>query len=93
MSDSADFALAEFLNQTVVVDVESEYVFAGTLVGGDHRYLILADADVHDLRDSKTNRDEYVLELRRHGIRPNRSRVYLNRDQVVSLSRLEEVVE
>jgi small nuclear ribonucleoprotein (snRNP)-like protein len=93
MSETADFAPAEFLNRPVVVDVVSQFVFAGNLVGGDHRYLILADADVHDLRDSKTNRDEYVLALRRLGIRPNRSRVFVNRDQIVSLSLLADVVE
>ena len=83
----------EDLNQTIVIDAVSEYVFAGTLIGGDHRYLFLTDADVHDLRDSKTNRDAYVLELRRHGIRPNRSRVHVSRDQVVSISLLDDVVE
>lgn len=84
---------AEFLNQIVVIDAISEFVFTGTLVGGDHRYLFLADADVHDLRDSKTTRDEYVVEIRRYGVRPNRSRVHVSRDQVVSLSLLSDVVE
>jgi hypothetical protein len=83
----------EFLNRIVVIDVVSQFVFAGTLVGGDHRYLVLADADVHDLRDTKTNRDEYVLELRRVGIRPNRRRVHVSRDQAVSWSLLDDVVE
>lgn len=84
---------AEFLNQIIVIDAVSEFVFTGTLVGGDHRYLILADADVHDLRDSKTTRDEYVIEIRRFGVRPNRSRVHVSRDQVVSVSLLSDVVE
>lgn len=89
----SDAAPAEFLNQVVVIDAVSQFVFAGTLVGGDHRYLILADADVHDLRDSKTNRDEYVVALRRYGIRANRNRVLVSRDQIVSLSLLNDVVE
>ena len=89
----SEFVPAEFLNQSVVIDAVSQFVYAGTLVDGDHRYLILADADVHDLRDSKTNRDAYVLEIRRHGIRPNRHRVHISRDQIVSLSLLGDVVE
>lgn len=84
---------AEFLNRVVVIDAVSPYVFAGTLIGGDHRYLLLADADVHDLRDSKTTRDAYVLEMRRFGIRANRNKVHVSRDQIVSLSLLEDVVE
>jgi hypothetical protein len=91
MSDST--VPAEFLNQVVVIDAVSQFVFAGTLVGGDHRYLFLADADVHDLRDSKTNRDEYVVALRRFGIRANRRRVLVSRDQIVSLSLLSDVEE
>ena len=93
MSDSLDLVPAEFRHQVVVIDAVSEFVFAGTLIDGDHRYLILADADVHDLRDSKTTRDEYVLALRRLGIRTNRSRVLVHRDQIVSLSLLSDVVE
>lgn len=84
---------AEFLNQIVVIDAVSEFVYTGTLVGSDHRYLILADADVHDLRDSKTTRDEYIVEIRRYGIRPNRHRVHVSRDQVASVSLLSDVVE
>lgn len=84
---------ADFLNRIVVIDAVSQYVFGGTLVGGDHRYLILAEADVHDLRDSKTTRDAYVVEMRRHGIRTNRHRVYVSRDQIVSLSLLDDIVE
>jgi hypothetical protein len=34
-----------------------------------------------------------VLEMRRHGIRPNRSQVHVSRDQIVSISLLEDVVE
>lgn len=93
MSDITEFVPAEFLNRAVVIDAVSLYVFAGRLIGGDHRYLLLADADVHDLRDSKTTRDEYVLEMRRHGIRANRQRVHVSRDQIVSLSLLADVVE
>jgi hypothetical protein len=93
MSDVQDLVPAEYRHQIVVIDAVSEFVFAGTLIDGDHRYLILADADVHDLRDSKTTRDEYVVELRRLGIRPNRAKVHVSRDQIVSLSLLSDIVE
>lgn len=93
MSEITEFVPAEFLNRAVVIDAVSLFVFAGTLVGGDHRYLLLTDADVHDLRDSKTTRDEYVLQMRRYGIRTNRHRVHVSRDQIVSLSLLDDVVE
>jgi hypothetical protein len=93
VSDVLDSVPAAYRDQIVVIDTVSEFVFAGTLVDGDHRYLVLADADVHDLRDSKTNRDEYVLQLRRLGLRANRARVHVSRDQVVSVSLLSDIVE
>jgi hypothetical protein len=90
---SLDSALQPLLGRHVVIDVSSLYIFIGTLAGADHRYLILDDADVHDLRDSKTTRELYVLDCKRHGIGANRRRVLVRRDEVVSLSALEDVVE
>ena len=93
MSDAPHDLPSEFLNQTVVIDVVSQFVFAGTLVGGDHRYLFLAEADVHDLRDTKTTPGQVRFGIARLGIRPNRIRVHVSRDQIVSLSLLSDVVE
>jgi hypothetical protein len=83
--------LDELLNAEVVVDVAAPYVYLGTFAGSDHHYLVLDNADVHDLRDTATTRDLYVLDARRHGINVNRTRVLVNRDQVVGLSRLADV--
>jgi hypothetical protein len=85
-------ALAGYRSQVVVLDLASPYVVVGTLVDEDHRYLILDDADMHDLRDSNTTRELYVLDVRRHGLGPNRRRVLVNRADVVGVSRLDDVV-
>jgi small nuclear ribonucleoprotein (snRNP)-like protein len=92
MNLSSDL-LDQSLNHEVVLDVASPYIYIGTLVGSDHRYLVLENADVHDLRDTTTTRDLYVLDARRHGLNANRKRVLVSRDQVVSLSRLDDVAE
>ena len=76
----------------VVLDAISPYVILGRLTGEDHRYLLLEDADVHDLRDTKTTRELYVVESKRHGIRANRRRVWVRRDEIVSISALDEVI-
>ena len=86
-------ALQRLIGQPVVLDVTSPYVYLGTLAEVDHKYLILTDADVHDLRDTKTTRELYVLDSKRHGISANRSRVLVSRDEIVSLSALADVVE
>ena len=80
------------IGDEVVLDLATPYVILGKLVGEDHRYLILQDADVHDLRDSSTTRELYVLDARRHGINPNRLRVLVSREQIVSLSAFADVL-
>ena len=88
-SDSSH--LQSFYEQDVVLDLRSQYVILGKIIGEDHRYLILEDADVHDLRDTKTTRELYVVESQRHGVRPNRKRVLVSKDEVVSISALADV--
>jgi hypothetical protein len=85
-------ALREMIGQEVVVDVASPYVFLGTLIGEDRHYLILDDADAHDLRDTNTSRELYIVETRRLGIRSNRKRVWVRLSEVVSISALADVV-
>lgn len=87
---------AEFLalvGRDVVFDVASPYVYLGKLVAVDHRYAILEDADAHDLRDSSSNREVYVLESKQHGIRANRRRLLVRLDEIISLSALADVVD
>ena len=49
--------LQQLIGQVVVLDVQAPFVYVGTLREFDHRYLVLTDADVHDLRDTTTTRD------------------------------------
>lgn len=86
-------ALGALFGREVVLDLAGPYVVIGTLAAEDHRYLILEDADVHDLRDSTTTRELYVLDTRRHGIRANRTRVLVTRSEIASISALDEVIE
>lgn len=83
----------EFIGEDVVIDVESQYVFLGRLEKIRPGWLTLRQADVHDLRDSKTTRELYVLDSRTDGIRVNRKKVVIPSDQVVSVSLLEDVIE
>jgi hypothetical protein len=78
--------------EILVLDTEAPFVYIGTLDSWDELYLRLVDADVHDMRDSKTSRELYVIETRRLGVRANRQAVLVARSHVVSLSRLEDVL-
>ena len=79
-------------NQTVVIDVSSEYVILGTLAGHSEFYLKLVDADVHDLRDTTTTRELYVVEAKQLGVRANRKQVWIRREQIVCVSALDDVI-
>ena len=85
--------LAELIGQAVVIDMKSQYVCLGTLVGVDVAYLDLADADLHDLRDSTATREIYVYDSLRLGIRRNRARVLVRRDEVVAITRFADIAE
>src|SRR5688500_20282235 len=74
MSDSLPPLIAGLVGREVVLDVAGPYVYIGRLTGGDEKSLLLEDADVHDLRDTATTREEYVVAARRHGVAPNRRR-------------------
>ena len=88
-----DSVMNEFLNRNVVIDVEAQFVYVGELTDVHEKSVILGNADVHDLRDSKTTREVYVLDTKVHGIRANRKRVVVARDKVVSISLLDDVLE
>ena len=83
----------ELIGQNVVLDVEAMFVYVGTLTQVNDKTIILENADVHDLRDSATTRERYVLDSRMHGIRANRKSVMVQRSQIVSVSALDDVLD
>jgi hypothetical protein len=55
--------------------------------------LELKNADLHDLRDTDTSRENYVAACRSTGIKRNRRRLILFRRDIVAISLLEDVVD
>jgi hypothetical protein len=85
--------LQELVGSKVVIDLRSQYVALGTLLRGDDWFLELKNADLHDLRDTETTRELYVAESKATGIKRNRKRVLVTRDDIVAVARLEDVVD
>jgi hypothetical protein len=85
--------LTEQIGHEIVVDMRSTYVCLGTLTRIDERFLELKDADVHDFRDTETSRENYVAESRATGIKRNRKRVLIVRDEIIAVARLSDVVD
>jgi small nuclear ribonucleoprotein (snRNP)-like protein len=85
--------LETLIGQVVVVDLKSTYVCLGTLVACDGLYLEMRDADLHDFRDSTATREVYTYDSVRFGIRRNRTRTLIRLDDVVAISRFDEICE
>jgi hypothetical protein len=81
-----------YLGQRVVIDLQSPYVCLGTLRAADDVFLELEDADLHDLRDTQTSRENYVVASLRTGIKRNRKKVLIARREIVAIARVKDVV-
>ena len=86
-------ALEDLVGQVVVLDLRSSYVCLGTLVALDGLFFAIEDADLHDFRDSAATREVYVYDSARLGIRRNRARVLVRRDEVVAVTRFADIAE
>jgi hypothetical protein len=84
--------LEEMIGQKVVVDLRSEYVCLRTLTRADDYFLELKNADLHDLRDTDTTRDLYVIDSHETGINRNRRRLLLVRTDIVAIALLDDVM-
>lgn len=82
----------ELAGQVVVLDLVSSFVCVGKLAETQDAFLRLEDADVHDLRDTTSTRDQYVLKCRLHGPTPNRRQAWISTREVVGISRLADVI-
>jgi small nuclear ribonucleoprotein (snRNP)-like protein len=85
--------LSEFVGQLIVIDLKSPFVCLGKLEALDEHFLVMRNADLHDLRDTETSRENYVAASRATGVKRNRKRVLICRSEVVAVSRLDEVVD
>lgn len=85
--------LDQYVNQKVVIDMRSEYVCLGTLKAYDEEFIELRNADLHDLRDTQTSRENYIASSVMTGIKRNRKKVVLWRKEMIAISSLDDVVD
>jgi small nuclear ribonucleoprotein (snRNP)-like protein len=84
--------LTALLNQQIVVDTDSSYVYIGRLKAISSDCLVLADVDAHDTHDSNSSKEHYAHETRRLGPRPNRKEALVLLARVLSISRLDDII-
>ncbi len=86
-------SLSDLVGERVVVDTDTTKLIVGTLEDAGEHLLTLAEADIHDMRDSRITSEVYALETLKYGVRANRKRVYVRVDRVVCVSRLDDVID
>ena len=83
--------LPELLGSLVVVDLAGPFLCLGVLEAANFGFLTLSEADFHDLRDSKSTREAYVIDSKRVGIRRNRAKILIKLSEVVAITKFDDI--
>ena len=83
--------LAAFIGQELVIELVEGFTVFGTLAALGPAHIELRDADLHSQQEANSSRDVYALETKQIGIRPNRTRLFLPRERIIALARLEDI--
>jgi hypothetical protein len=90
---SVSSEILECRNKDIVLDTDSDFLYIGKLLDMTQYFVILADAEVHDRRESSTMNEKYLMDCKKFGIRSNRKKVRIRLDKVISFSLLEDIVD
>ncbi len=85
--------LKEYLNEKIVVDTNSSWIYIGVLEKVTNNCIVLLNVDAHDNIDTSTSKELYVFESKTTGIKSNRKCVHVNLDHIVSFTLLDDVKE
>ena len=85
--------IASYVGSVVVLDTATPLLYIGTLEQVHDGFLTLTDVDVQDSKQMNSSKELYILEARKFGVKKNRHRVEVRGDVIVSISKLEEVIE
>ncbi|HEY3321598.1 MAG TPA: hypothetical protein VGP72_14105 [Planctomycetota bacterium] len=81
------------IGEQIVVDTDSSYVYIGKLEAAGADFLTLSKVDVHDTNDTQSSKEHYTHESKKLGTRNNRKFVYVRLPRVVSISKLDDVIQ
>jgi len=81
------------VGKIVVVDTDSRFVYLGTLDRVESEFLVMKNVDAHDRRESPSTKEQYVMDSKKFGVKPNRKEVNVRKTMVVSISKLDDIVD
>ena len=85
--------LKKYLNKNVVLDTDSHWLYIGTLKAIEKDCYLVENVDAHDLRETTTSRDNYLIGVKNHGLVINRKEAKVIKEKVIGVSRLEDILE
>jgi hypothetical protein len=80
------------IGQIVVVDTDSRYVYLGTLDRVEEHFVVLRDVDAHERGESPSTKEQYIMDTKKFGVKPNRREVSVRKALVVSVSKLDDIL-
>lgn len=91
MTDNSS-GLERLIGSEVVLDTAGLTIYLGTLREIRPDGLWLEDADVRDQAEGHVTKERYICEAKQHGICPNRRRVFVRIEVVLSCSALADIL-
>jgi hypothetical protein len=80
------------VGKLVVVDTDSRFVYLGLLERVEPEFLVMKDVDAHDRRESPSTKEQYIMDSKKFGVKPNRKEVQVRKTMVVSISKLDDIL-
>ena len=80
------------IGKVVVVDTDSRYVYLGTLDRVEEHFVVLRDVDAHERGESPSTKEQYIMDVKKFGVKPNRREVSIRKQVVVSVSKLDDIL-
>ena len=90
MSEAVE--LQKFVGEEVIIDTNCSMVYIGQLKKVTDFFLEIEEVDVHDMGASSSNKEIYAMESKKFGIKKNRTSVSIFMREVISISKLEDVI-
>ncbi len=85
-------SLKKFIGEKIVIDTRSSWTYIGKLEEILTDSIVLTEVDVHDNNDTTATKEIYLVNIKKTGILPNRDKVYINTDYIVSFSPFESLI-
>ena len=91
MADKSS-GMGRLIGSEVVLDTAGPTIYLGTLREICPDGLWLEDADIRDRTEGHVTKERYICEAKQQGISPNRRRVFVRIEIVLSCSALADIV-